>query len=313
MKPDVLVIVPLRPNQQEQLEATYTLHRYDLAEDKNAFLAEVGDKIVAVVTNGGHGLTRAQLEFLPNLKITSSSGVGYDAIDVEACSEQGVKVTNTPDVLTDDVADMALALFLAVRRDLVRGDAYIRTGAWGRDGAFPLTHSIKAKKVGIAGLGRIGKAIAARLEPMGVEIAYHGRHQQADVAYSYMADLIAMAEWADILIAAMPGGAATEGMISEAVLEALGPDGSFINIARGSVVDEAALIACLKDGRLGSAGLDVFLNEPEPSTAFAAIPNVVLHPHNASGTVETRGAMSQLVLDNLAAYFAGKPLVTPVN
>ena len=174
MKPDVLVIVPLRPNQQEQLEATYTLHRYDLAEDKNAFLAEVGDKIVAVVTNGGHGLTRAQLEFLPNLKITSSSGVGYDAIDVEACSEQGVKVTNTPDVLTDDVADMALALFLAVRRDLVRGDdLYTHRSVGGEMVPFRSHHSIKARKVGIVGLGRIGKAIAARLEPMGVEIAYH--------------------------------------------------------------------------------------------------------------------------------------------
>ncbi|WP_319410982.1 2-hydroxyacid dehydrogenase [uncultured Cohaesibacter sp.] len=313
MKPDVLVIVPLRPDQQEQLEATYSLHRYDQADDKEAFLDQIGDKILAAVTNGGRGITRAQLDKLPNLKIVSSSGVGYDAIDVEACSEKGIKVTNTPDVLTDDVADMAVALFLAVRRDLVRGDAHVRSGAWGKDGPYPLTRSIRSKKVGIAGLGRIGKAIAARLEPMGVELAYHGRRQQADVAYHYMADLEAMAKWADVLIAAMPGGADTEGMISANVLEALGPQGSFINIARGSVVDEAALIACLKDGRLGSAGLDVFVNEPNPDVAFAAIPNAVLHPHNASGTVETRGAMSQLVVDNLKAHFAGQPLLTPVN
>ena len=313
MKPDVLVLVPLRPDQQAQLESSYTIHRLDQADDKAALLAAVSDKILAVVTNGGRGISRAEIEKLPNLKIVSSSGVGYDAIDVEACSEHGVKVTNTPDVLTDDVADMAVALFLAVRRELIKGDAYVRDGSWVNKGAMPLTRSIRGKKVGIAGLGRIGKAIAARLEPMGVELAYNGRHEQSDVAYHYMGDIVAMAAWADVLIAAMPGGASTEGMISRAVLEALGPEGSFINIARGSVVDEAAFIDCLKAGRLGSAGLDVFLNEPKSDPAFNSLPNVVLHPHNASGTIETRGAMSQLVVDNLAAHFAGKPLLTPVN
>ena len=313
MKPDVLVLFSLRPDQQKELEAGFTLHRYDLAEDKAAFVDEVGEKIVAAVASGGKGLVREQIEKMPNLKIIASNGVGYDATDVVACSERGIKVTNTPDVLNDDVADMALGLFLAVRRELVKGDAHVRSGAWGRDGAMPLTRSVRGKKVGIVGLGRIGKAIAARLEPMGVELAYHGRHEQEGVAYQYKADLVEMAQWADVLIAVIPGGPATEGVISEAVLEALGPEGSLINVARGSVVDEEALIACLKDGRLGSAGLDVFLNEPNPNPAFADIPNVVLHPHHASGTIETRDAMSQLVLDNLKAYFAGKPLLTPVN
>nr|WP_321458044.1 2-hydroxyacid dehydrogenase [uncultured Cohaesibacter sp.] len=313
MKPDVLVVVPLRPDQQSQLEDAYTLHRYDLAEDKDAFLDEVGDKIVAAVASGGRSLQRPQIEKLPNLKIIASSGVGYDSTDVAACNEKGIKLTNTPDVLTDDVADLALGLVLAIRRELVKGDAYVRSGAWGRDGMMGLTRSMRGKKVGIAGFGRIGKAIAARLAPLGVEMAYNGRHEQSGVDYPYMSDLVAMAKWSDMLIAVMPGGPATQGIINTQVLEALGPEGTFINVARGSVVDEDALIACLKDGRLGSAALDVYLNEPNPNPAFTELTNIVLHPHHASATVETRGAMSQLVVDNLAAHFAGKPLLTAVN
>ncbi|WP_316861378.1 2-hydroxyacid dehydrogenase [uncultured Cohaesibacter sp.] len=313
MKPAILSIAPLVPDCQKQLEATYDVHRYDLSEDKDGLVASIGEQIKAVVTNGGRGIARDLIERLPNLGVVTSSGVGYDPIDVTACNERSIKVTNTPDVLTDDVADLTIALLLATRRNLIVGDAYVRNGKWGEKGPFTLTSSIKGKRIGIAGLGRIGRAIASRLEPMKPELGYWGRNPQSGIDYHYESDLLALAEWSDILIASMPGGAATQGVVSEKVLEAIGPKGSFINIARGSVVDEKALIATLGDGRLGSAGLDVFLNEPNPDPAFRALGNVVLHPHNASGTMETRGAMSQLVLDNLAAHFAGKPLITPVN
>jgi len=221
-------------------------------------------------------------------------------------------VTNTPDVLTDDVADLAIGLMIAVRRNLIAGDAYVRSGDWGRKGMMPLNSALKGKRLGIAGLGRIGAAIAQRAEPMGLEIGYSARRRR-DVAFHYVPDVRALAAWADILIVVVPGGAETEGLIDRAVLEALGPKGTLINVARGSVVDEPALIEALRSGKLGSAGLDVYLNEPNPDPAFAGLPNVVLHPHHASGTVETRDAMAQLVVDNLAAFFAGKPLLTPVN
>lgn len=313
LKPDILVICSILPDQMAQLEETYTLHRYDEAADPDAFLAEVGDRITGAVTSGGVGLKREQIEKMPNLKIAALSSVGYDSIDIKACNDHGVTVTNTPDVLTDDVADLAIGLLISVRRNFINGDAYVRSGDWGKKGMFPLQSTIRGKKLGVAGLGRIGKAIADRAISMGMEVGYYSRNQRTDVDFHYAKSLLELAEWSDVVVAAMPGGAETAGMVSEAVLEAIGPKGSFINIARGSVVDEAALIATLKDGRLGSAGLDVFLNEPNPDPAFASLENVVLHPHHASGTVETRSAMSQLVVDNLAAYYAGAPLLTPVN
>lgn len=312
-KPDILVVWPNRPGQMAQLEESYTLHRLDLADDPDALLNEVGPRIRGVATTGGKGLTRALVEKLPNLAIVASSGVGYDTIDVEACTEHGVWVTNTPDVLTDDVADLALALTLNARRNLVAADAYVRSGEWGRRGPFPLASAMKGKRAGIVGLGRIGKAIAARLEPLGLEIGYTARSAKSGVDYRHFATPRGLAEWSDILVLALPGGADTTGLVDGAILDALGPDGTLVNISRGSVVDEAALIAALASGRLGSAALDVFHGEPKPDAALTGLANVVLSPHIGSATGETRDAMAQLVVDNLAAWFRGEPLLTPVN
>ena len=313
MKPELLILSPLRENQMAQLEDLYSLHRYDLSSTPDLLVDSVAPHIEVVATGGSVGFTRALAERLPNLKAVCSLGVGYDAIDMDVCHERGIKVTNTPDVLNDDVADLAIGLMLAVRRKLVVGDAYVRSGEWGRSGPMPLLSSTKGKKLGIAGFGRIGRAIAARAEPMGLEIGYFARSKRENVSYPFFKNLEDLASWCEIMIAVVPGGPSTDGLFSKAVFEAIGPTGTFINIARGSVVDEAAMISALKERRLGSAGLDVYLNEPQPDPAFAELSNVVLHPHHASGTIETRDAMSQLVVDNINAYYSGKPLLTEVT
>ncbi|WP_375263011.1 2-hydroxyacid dehydrogenase [Palleronia sp.] len=312
-RPEILVLGPTRPAKLAELGSDFTLHRLDLADDPEALLAEVGPRIRGAVTTGGVGLDRALLEHLPKLEIVSSSGVGYDAIDVDACSEHGIIVTNTPDVLTDDVADAALGLLINARRNMVAGHDHVRSGRWGQEGAMPLTSTLRAKRLGIVGLGRIGSAIASRAEAFGLEIGYTARSERTKSPYTFRATARELAEWADILIAVVPGSAETEGMIDAQVLDALGPDGTFINVARGSVVDEPALIAALKDGRIANAALDVFWSEPAPDEALTQLPNVVLYPHHASGTTETRDAMSGLVNDNLRAHFAGRPPLTPVN
>ena len=315
MKPDVLVAYPLRPRQMEMLEKTYTVHRLDLlkGEAREAMLAEVGPRCTAMVVNGHVAIDDAFLARLPVLKIAACSSAGFDQMDLAAMTRRSITLTNTSDVLLDDVADMALLLMLAARRRLVVGDRYVRSGDWGRKGMMPLTTSTSGKKAGIVGLGRIGLAIARRCEALGLTIGYYGRSKKAGNDYAYFDDPVKLAAWADILIVATPGGAETEKLISADVLDALGPEGSLVNISRGTVVDEPALIRALQEGRIASAGLDVYLNEPNPDPAFAALDNVVLYPHHASGTEETRDRMAQLVIDNLAAFFAGKPLLTPVN
>jgi len=315
MKPDVLVAYPLRPRQMEMLEKTYTVHRLDLlkGEAREAMLAKVGPRCTAMVVNGHVAIDDAFLARLPALKIAACSSAGFDQMDVAAMTRRGITLTNTSDVLLNDVADMALLLMLAARRRLVVGDRYVRSGDWGRKGMMPLTTSTSGKKAGIVGLGRIGLAIARRCEALGLTIGYYGRSKKAGNDYAYFDDPVKLAAWADILIVATPGGAETEKLISADVLDALGPEGSLVNISRGTVVDEPALIRALQEGRIASAGLDVYLNEPNPDPAFAALDNVVLYPHHASGTEETRDRMAQLVIDNLAAFFAGKPLLTPVN
>jgi len=316
MKPEVLVAYPLLPRQMALLEETYTLHRLDLARDaaeREAVLAAAGPACTAMVVNGHVTVDRALLDRLPALRLAACSSAGFEQIDVAEMTRRGVRLTNTSDALVDEVANMAVLLMLAARRELVRGDAYVRSGGWGRQGMLPLTASTLGKRAGIVGLGNIGLAIARRCEALGLEVGYYGRREKPGVAYPFFADLVALAEWADVLLVATPGGAGTEGLISAPVLAALGPDGTLVNVARGTVVDEPALIAALRSGALGSAGLDVYLNEPDPDPAFAALGNVVLYPHHASGTLETRDRMAQMTLDNLAAFFAGRPLVTPVN
>ena len=313
MKPDVIVVYPTLPRQMKMLEEAYHLHRYDLSAEKEKLLRDVGPHCTAMVTNGHFPLDRAFIAKLPGLKMVACSSVGYETIDVGALTEKGIRFTNTPDVLTDDVADTAVLLMLAARRRLIVGDRYVRSGDWGRKGMMALTSRTAGSRVGIVGLGRIGQAIASRSAALKQDIAYYGRSQKPGVPFRYFDDLVALADWADVLIAVTPGGPETRGLISAAVLHSLGPKGTFINVSRGTVVDEPALIEALKSGKLGAAGLDVYLNEPNPDPAFATMDNVVLYPHHASGTVETRDAMAQLVVDNLAAFFAGKPLLTPVN
>ncbi|MGI2035375.1 2-hydroxyacid dehydrogenase [Rhizobium panacihumi] len=315
MKPDVLVAYPLRSQQMAMLAERYTLHRLDLAkgEEREAVFAKASPVCTAMVVNGHVTVDEAFLSKLPALKLASCSSAGYDQMDVDAMTRRGIMLTNTSEVLLNDVADMALLLMLAARRRLPQGDTYVRSGEWGKKGMMPLTTSTFGKKAGIVGLGQIGLAIARRCEAVGLTIGYHTRSPKPGNDYTYFDDPVKLAEWADVLIAATPGGPATEGLISADVLDALGPSGSFVNIARGTVVDEPALIKALEEERIASAGLDVYLNEPNPDPRFAKLDNVVLYPHHASGTEETRERMAQLAVDNLDAFFAGRPLLTPVN
>jgi len=290
-KPDILVMYLARAGAMAQLEQAYTLHRLDLATDRADYLAEHGPACVGVVTNGHAALTRADLDHLPNLEIVACSSAGFEKIDADALRERGIAFTNTSDALYDDVADTALMLTLAARRQLVAAHAYVASGDWGRNGPYPLLSCLRGKRAGILGLGQIGRAIAARFEPLGLEIGYCTRRPR-DTAYRYFADAMALADWADILVIAIPGGAETVGLVDGPMIDALGPQGTLINIARGSIVNETALIDALGHGRLGSAGLDVFASEPTPDPALISLPNVTLYPHHASGTVETRDAMA---------------------
>jgi hydroxypyruvate reductase len=251
------------------------------------------------------------MEALPKLRMISNFGVGYDNVDVECARSKGVVVSNTPDVLTDCVADLAIALLIDVARGISAGDRYVRAGRW-LEGPMPLATKASGKRLGIVGLGRIGRAIAARAEGFDMEIRYHNRRQSPDAPYAFEHSLAELARWCDFLMVATSGGEATRGLVSAAIIEARGPSGFLVNIARGSVVDEPALVSALAGKRIAGAALDVFADEPRVPEAFLAMENVVLQPHVASATHPTRKAMGQLVIDNLAAHFAGKPLVTPV-
>jgi len=310
-KPDVLVMAPMYAPKLEALEATYACARWWTSDDPRALAARLAPRCEIAVTNGGRGMRAEEMALLPNLKLVACFGVGVDAIDLACARSRGIAVTNTPDVLTEDVADMALALLLAAVRRIPQGDRFVREGKWLK-GAMPVTGSLQRKRVGIVGLGRIGRAIARRCQGFNTEIGYTGPSQKPDVPYPYFSDAVALAHWADMLVAACPGGAATHRVVSREALHALGPDGVFVNIARGSVVDQPALIDALRAGALGAAGLDVFDDEPNVPAELIALDNVVLHPHQGSATHPTRAAMGQLVLDNVAAFVAGRPLVTPV-
>jgi lactate dehydrogenase-like 2-hydroxyacid dehydrogenase len=311
MKPDLLVTGRMYPPTLAALNEAYTTHNLYEAADRNALLASLADRVTAVASSNSGGIDADTIGKLPKLKVIAHFGVGYDTVDVDAARARNVAVTNTPDVLTEEVADLTLALLLATVRRVPQGDRYVREGQWLK-GPMALTDSVQGKTLGIIGIGRIGRAIAKRAAAFNLRIVYQGPNQKTDVSWPYFADPVALARDADIVIAACPGGEATRGLVSRAVIDAIGPQGTFVNIARGSVVDEPALIEALKEGRLGAAGLDVFDDEPRVPEAFLTMDNVVLQPHVASATHPTRKAMGQLVIDNLAAHFAGKPLVTPV-
>jgi lactate dehydrogenase-like 2-hydroxyacid dehydrogenase len=266
----------------------------------------------AVAVSGGHGgLDGSLVERFPKLEIVANNGVGYDNIDAAALARLGVVVTNTPDVLTNEVADLALGLLIATVRQLPQADRHLRAGRWPA-GAFPLTTTLRERKVGILGLGRIGKAVARRLEASDLEIEYHGRKPQPEVTYRYHPTLLGLATSCDVLIVTVSGGAATRHMVNREVLEALGPNGILINVGRGTVVDEAALVQALRERRILSAGLDVFENEPRVPAELIAMEQVVLLPHVGSASVHTRHAMGHLMVDNLVSWFAGKGALTAV-
>ncbi len=311
MKPEVLCVLQLMPSVMEVLEERYVLHKLWQAEDRAALLAQVGPAVRGIATDGHAGASAELMAALPKLEIVGCYGVGVDSIDLGYAKEHGVVVTNTPGVLTDDVADMAIALLLDVCRGISAGDRHVRTGKW-LEGPMPLTRSLKGKSVGVIGLGRIGRAIAEKAAIFGCALSYHGPREKPDAPYPFYPDLTEMAAACDFVVVACPGGPTTAGIVNRAVLEALGPEGGLVNISRGSVVDEPALVSALQDGRLGSAALDVFAAEPKVPEALLAMENVVLQPHMGSGTVETRAAMGQLVIDNLAAHFEGRPVLTPV-
>jgi lactate dehydrogenase-like 2-hydroxyacid dehydrogenase len=312
MKPHVLAVGPMMPPVMEALERAFTAHKLYEAEDPDRLLAEVGPLVRGAASTAFRSMDAALQDRLPKLEIISHFGVGYDSVDVRHAKSRGIIVTNTPDVLNDDVANMAVALLLAATRNLVAYDRYVRKGRWEREGDPPLTRSIRDKEIGLVGMGRIGRAIAEKLEAFGCRIAFHSRRPRTDVPYRHYDDLRALARDSMALIVITPGGAQTRRLIDRAVMDALGPEGVLINVARGSVVDEAALVAALREGRLGGAALDVFEDEPRVPEALFSMDNVVLQPHQGSATVETRRAMGDLVVQNLEAHFAGRPALTPV-
>ncbi|MFK7902726.1 MAG: 2-hydroxyacid dehydrogenase [Nitratireductor sp.] len=312
MKPHLLLIGDATPRMMEKLEANFSIHMLSKISDTDAWLKDNGDKIEALATKGHEGVRPEFIENLPNLKIISCYGVGYDAIDASAAAKRNIIVTHTPNVLNADVANLAILLMLATSRCLLREDKLVRSGNWAKHGNAPLARSIENKKVGILGLGRIGAEIATKLEVFNCDIVYHTRTKKTDVPYAYYDDLTKMASDVDYLIAITPGGPSTNKIVNAKVLNALGSEGTLINIARGSVVDEVELVAALKEGRLGFAGLDVFADEPNAPAELFDMENVILTPHIASATIETRQAMGDLTVDNLIKFFNNQIVLTPV-
>jgi lactate dehydrogenase-like 2-hydroxyacid dehydrogenase len=312
-KAEVLLIGPKKPTIVDGLKAAFNLHVMADAKDKEALIASLAPRLRAIaVSVSSERVDGSLMSRLPKLEIVSTFAVGYDHIDAKWASQNGVVVTNTPGVLNEEVADTALGLLLCTVREFPQAERYLRAGKWTERDYRLTPASLRDRTVGLVGMGRIGQAIARRLDAFKVPVVYHSRTPQASVSYRHYPDLVAMARDVDILLVIVPGGAATRNMITAEVLDALGPEGIFINMARGSVVDQPALIKALQDKRIMSAGLDVYVNEPNVPQELIAMDNVVLFPHLGSATVATRRAMDQLVVDNLLAWGSGKPPLTPV-
>lgn len=310
-KPQVLVMGAYPQWDMDALEERFTLHRFWEAEDQTAFIAAHADGIRAIATRGDLGADAALMKQLPNLEMISCFGVGVDGIDLDYAKSVSVRVANTPDVLTDDVADMGVSLILATARRIPQGDVHVRSGAW-LQGPLDLTTRVSGKRLGVLGMGRIGAALAKRMRAFDMSVAYHNRSPRDDTDATYKATPQALAEASDFLVIATAGGEGTRHIVDASVLEALGPEGILVNISRGSTVDEEALIAALANKTIAGAGLDVFASEPDMDRRLLEFESVVVQPHHASGTVETRKAMGRLVLDNLVAHFDGAELITPV-
>lgn len=307
MLPDVLITQPQPKSCVDALKRHFTVHTLVGAPDPDAVLSEVGDRIRGIA---GGKVTGAMIGRMPRLEIIAASGVGTDSIDVATAKTRGIRVTNTPNVLNDAVAEITIGLMVALSRRLPQSDRFIRNGEWLK-GQYPLGREIGGKTLGILGLGGIGKEIARRAEAMKMTIVYFGRNDQK-LPYRYYGDLVAMARDVDWLVVIAPGGKGTEKIVSREVLEALGPNGMLVNVARGSLVDQEALVDLLQSGRLGGAALDVFDKEPDVPEALLGLDNVVLSPHQGGRSVESREAVGAIVVENLVAHFAGKPLFSPV-
>ena len=312
MKPELLFYGSPKPGMMDLLSPKFNIKNAKDISNDATYWEEKATEVVAIVMTGHGNLSDDLMAKLPALKIISSFGVGYDSIDAVSAAKRGIVVSHTPNVLNADVSNTAIMLMLAVSRSLVVDDAYLRAGRWLKDGAAPLRQSMDGRKVGIVGLGRIGLEIGRKLEAFDMDISYHTRSKKNGAAYRYYPNLIEMAKDVDFMVVITPGGAATDKLISRDVMNALGKNGTLINIARGTVVDEAEMVKALQDGRLGGAGLDVYEAEPKVPEALFALDNVVLLPHVGSATIGTRQAMSDLVIENLFSFFDTGKAVAPV-
>ncbi len=312
-KPVILQVGPYPDWDQNPLDAAFDMRKLFEADDAKAFLAEHGADVRAIATRGELGADADMIAACPNCEVISVYGVGYDAVDLEAAKARGIRVTNTPDVLTGDVADLGVAMMLCQSRGMVGAEAWVRSGDWAEKGLYPLKRRVFGRKAGILGLGRIGYEVGKRLEGFGMDIAYSDLGPRDDVPnWRFMSNAQNLAEHSDFFFVTLAASAKTRHIVNSKIIESVGPEGMIINISRASNIDEEALIEALSTGKLGSAALDVFEGEPALDPRFLELDNVLVQPHHASGTVETRMAMGQLVRDNLTAHFDGAPLPTPV-
>ncbi len=312
MKPDILYFGAFPDATVAELNRLYTVHHYFNLPKPEDIPAEVAQRIRAIATEANRGLTRAILDRLPNVEMISVFGVGTDAVDLTATRDRGLPVSNTPDIIGPEVADLAIGLMLASARQIVFADHYARSGDWAKKGPIPLGRSVNAKTCGVIGIGGIGGAIAERAAAFRMRILYNATRERTNLPYTFIPDVVELARQSDFLMVACKGGPETRHLVSRAVIDALGPTGTLINVARGTVVDEEAMIDALTHKRLGFAALDVYESEPNFDKRLLDFPNVILQPHHGTAAIETRTAMGQLMIDNLVAHFEKKPLLTPV-
>jgi lactate dehydrogenase-like 2-hydroxyacid dehydrogenase len=313
VKPEILQMGPYPEWDQTLLDEAFAMHSYFAASNKAALLTEVGPRVRAIATRGELGASAEIIAACPKLEVICVYGVGFDAVDLDAARARGVRVTNTPDVLTNDVADLGVAMMLVQSRGMIGAETWVRAGSWAAKGLYPLKRRVWGRRAGVLGLGRIGYEIARRLAGFGMDIAYSDVRPRDDAGqWAFIADPVELARRSDFLFVTLAASAATRHIVGREMIEALGPEGMLINVSRASNIDEEALLDALESGGLGSAVLDVFEGEPELNPRFLKLDNVLLQPHHASGTVETRKAMGKLLRDNLQAHFSGLPLLTPV-